>query len=79
MDGEELSPVSGSLTVNSLELRGVGETGTPATRQSSDGQFLPAAAPPGINDPASADRAHALAETVRFRALPSIWLISTLH
>lgn len=79
MDGKEFAPVSDPLTVNSLKLRRVGETGALAARQGSDGQFLPAAAPPSIEHPSSSDRAHALAETVGFGALPSVRLISTLH
>lgn len=79
MNGEELAPISSTLTVNPLELRGIREAGTLAARQCSDSQLFSPAASSSVQNPASADRTHALTKTVRLRALTSVWLISTLH
>ena len=77
--GDQLAPKSGAPTVDPLELRRVGQSGTLRPRQRSDSQ--PLAAPPatGGDHPPSANRAHTLAETVRLRSLTTIRLIGTLH
>ncbi len=77
--GDQLAPKSGASTIDPLELRRVGQSGTFRPRQRSDGQSLAAPPPTGGDHPPSADRAHTLAETVRLRSLTTIRLIGTLH
>ena len=79
MHGEEPASVGRALTVDPLELRRVGQARALAPRQRSNCQALAAPAPAGSDDPASAYRAHALAEAVRFGSLTTIRLIGTLH
>jgi hypothetical protein len=77
--GEQPALASGALTVNPLKLWEVGQACALTPRQRSDGQpFAPAPAPGG-DDPASADRAHALAKTVRLGSLAAIRLVRALH
>jgi hypothetical protein len=77
--GEEPAPVSGTLTIDPLELGRVSQAHALASGQRSDCQTLAAPAPTVSDDPAPAHRTHALAEAVRLGSLTAIWLISTLH
>jgi hypothetical protein len=79
MHGEELSPVSSTLTIDPLELGGVSQAHAFASRQRSDCQALASPAPTVGDDPASSHRTHALAEAVRLSSLATIGLISALH
>ena len=76
---EQLSPVRGALPVDPLELRGVRQAHTLASRHPSDCQALPAPATPGRDDPASSDGAHPIAKAVGLRPLASVRLVRTLH
>jgi hypothetical protein len=76
---EQLAPVSGALPVSPFKLRRVGQSCPLAPRQRSDGQPFPPAPAPGGDDPAPADRAHALAKAVRFSPFSAIRLIGALH
>jgi hypothetical protein len=77
--GEQPAPVSNALAINPFKLRRVGQPCPLAPRQRSDGQPFPSAPAPGGDDPAPADRAHALAKAVRFSPFSTIRLIGTLH
>ena len=79
MHREQPAPVSGALPVNPLELRGVGQASALAPWQRSDSEPTPTAPAAVGDDPAAANRAHALAKTVRLRPLPAVWLVRTLH
>lgn len=79
MNGEEPAPVSRPRPVSPVEVRRVGD---PASTEPGQGlhsePFAPLAATVGDHPP-PADRAHALPETVRFRALATVRLVSPLH
>ena len=71
--------MSNSPPVHPLELRGISQAHTLATRHPSHGQALAPPAASGGDHPASPDRAHTVAKTVGLRSLATVRLISTLH
>src|SRR3712207_2787805 len=79
MHGEQPAPVSGTLAVDPLKLRGIRKACALGARQRSDSQTLAAPPAAGRDDPPSSDRAHALAKTVRLGSLAAIRLVSALH
>ena len=79
MHREQPAPVSGALPVNPLELRGVGQASALTPWQRSDSEPTPTAPAARGDDPAPANRAHALAKTVRLGPLSAVWLVRTLH
>jgi hypothetical protein len=79
VDRKQLPPIRRTLTINPVELGGVGDPRSGAASQSSDSESL-AATPATIrHNPATADRTHPLAEPVRLCPLATVRLISPLH
>jgi hypothetical protein len=76
---KQFPPVSRSLTVDPVELRGVGDPRIDASRQGSDGEPLATAPASSRHNPPTADRTHPLAKTVRLRPLATVRLVGSLH
>ena len=79
MDGDQPTPVSGTLLVDPLELGGIGETRASAEPHGLDAELLAPLTPARGYYPPATYGLHPLAETVGLGTLATIGLVCTLH